>query len=87
MEHGAITIETVMAHAMVLRGTNTAPFIRVPWNDPVLMKPILDLEPAAIIIPMVRTGTEAESAVAACKYPPIGIRGFVRWISSSSSGI
>ena len=76
MEHSSITIETAMAHAMVLRGTNTAPFIRVPWNDPVLLKPVLDLEPAAVIVPMVSTGAEAESAVAACKYPPVGIRGF-----------
>ena len=40
------------------------------------MKPILDLAPAAIVVPMVRTGEEALQAVRACRYPPDGDRGF-----------
>ena len=76
MEHGAITIETALSHVLALRGTDTAPFIRVPWNDPVLLKPVLDVEPAAIIVPMIRTKADVESAVAACMYPPDGVRGF-----------
>ncbi|MBI4025036.1 MAG: 4-hydroxy-3-methylbut-2-en-1-yl diphosphate synthase [Verrucomicrobia bacterium] len=76
MEHTVLNLETVLGHVMAVRGTDTAPFVRVPWNDPVLIKPVLELEPAAIIVPMVRSAEEAAKAVAACKYPPKGVRGF-----------
>jgi 2-keto-3-deoxy-L-rhamnonate aldolase RhmA len=75
-EHCALGLETTLHHVMAHRGTNTAPFIRVPWNDPVLIKPILEFEPAGIVIPMVNTAEEAENAVKACRYPPVGIRGY-----------
>ena len=74
-EHGPHTIESVMGHIMALRGTDCAPLVRVAWNDPVILKPVLDLAPAGVIIPMVCTAEEAKRAVAACKYPPAGIRG------------
>ena len=73
-EHAPHTIESVMGHIMALRGTGCAPLVRVAWNDPVILKPVLDLAPAGVIIPMVCTADEAKRAVAACKYPPAGIR-------------
>jgi 2-keto-3-deoxy-L-rhamnonate aldolase RhmA len=76
LEHSPLTLQAALGHVMAVRGTKTAPFIRVPWNDPVLIKPVLELNPAAIIVPMVRTAEEAARAVSACKYPPAGIRGF-----------
>jgi len=76
MEHTVMSLETVLGHVMAVRGTRTAPIVRVPWNDPVLIKPVLEMEPAGIIVPMVRSATEVAAAVAACKYPPKGIRGF-----------
>ncbi len=48
----------------------------MPWNDPVLIKPVLDLGAAGVIVPMVRTADDVRRAVAACLYPPEGIRGF-----------
>lgn len=74
-EHGALNIETVQEHVRAARGTDMAPIVRVPWNDPVLLKPILDIAPAGVIIPMVNSKAEAEKAVAACRYPLTGIRG------------
>ena len=76
MEHNPLSLSDVEGHIMAVRGTDTAPFVRVPWNDPVRIKRVMELAPAAIIAPMVRTGEEAEAAVRACKYPPRGIRGF-----------
>jgi 2-keto-3-deoxy-L-rhamnonate aldolase RhmA len=75
-EHGPLDVRTVLSHVMAVRGTDCAPFVRVPWNDPVLIKPILEFEPAGIIVPFIRNADEAKRAVAACKYPPKGIRGF-----------
>src|SRR5439155_26617319 len=50
--------------------------VRVQWNDPVLIKPVLDIGAAGVIVPSVSTADEARRAVAACRYPPDGIRGF-----------
>jgi 2-dehydro-3-deoxyglucarate aldolase/4-hydroxy-2-oxoheptanedioate aldolase len=75
MEHAALNIETVMAHVMAIRGTGCAPFVRVPVNEPWVIKTVLDIAPAGVIIPMVNTVEEAAAAVAACRYPPTGIRG------------
>jgi 2-keto-3-deoxy-L-rhamnonate aldolase RhmA len=74
-EHAPHTLESIMGHVMAVRGTNCAPLVRVPWNEPGIIKPILDLAPAGVIIPMVNTVKAAREAVAACKYPPQGIRG------------
>jgi 2-dehydro-3-deoxyglucarate aldolase/4-hydroxy-2-oxoheptanedioate aldolase len=76
MEHNALTLETVQGHIMATKGSETVPLVRVPWNDPVLIKPVLDIGAAGVIIPFVRTADEARRAVAACLYPPAGVRGF-----------
>jgi len=76
MEHNALTLETVQAHIMATKGSETTPLVRVPWNDPVLIKPVLDIGAAGVIVPLIRTAEEARRAVAACLYPPEGIRGF-----------
>ncbi len=56
------------------RGTATG-IVRPAWNDPVLIKRILDIGAQALLIPFVQTAEEARRAVAACRYPPAGIRG------------
>jgi 2-keto-3-deoxy-L-rhamnonate aldolase RhmA len=75
-EHNPFSLETIQSHVMATRGTNTTPLVRVPWNDPVLIKPVLDLGAAGVIVPMIRTAEEARLAIAACKYPPEGVRGY-----------
>jgi 2-dehydro-3-deoxyglucarate aldolase/4-hydroxy-2-oxoheptanedioate aldolase len=76
MEHNALGLETVQGHLMATKGSETTPLVRVPWNDPVLIKPVLDIGAAGVIVPLIRTAVEARRAVAACLYPPDGIRGF-----------
>ena len=74
-EHGPHTLDTIKGHVTACRGTGCAPFVRVCANDPGVLKPVLDLAPAGVIIPMIDSAEEAEAAVAACRYPPRGIRG------------
>lgn len=79
MEHAPVTIESALHHVTAVRGTDCAPLVRVPWNKAEVIKPVLDLAPAGIIIPMVNSAEEAKAAVMACRYPLNGIRGcFVR---------
>jgi 2-keto-3-deoxy-L-rhamnonate aldolase RhmA len=75
-EHGPLTLETIQSHLMAVKGTSAFPLVRVAWNDPVLIKPVLDNGAPAMIVPLIRTAEEAALAVAACRYPPKGIRGF-----------
>lgn len=74
-EHAPHTIEGVMKHLIAVRGTGCAGFVRVRANEPMLIKPYLDLAPDGVIIPMVNTAEQARAAVAACRYPSTGIRG------------
>jgi 2-dehydro-3-deoxyglucarate aldolase/4-hydroxy-2-oxoheptanedioate aldolase len=76
MEHNPMALSAVQAHIMATKGSDTAPLVRVAWNDPVLIKPVLDIGAAGVIVPFIRTAEDARLAVAACRYPPEGIRGF-----------
>ena len=75
-EHSYQTTKDVLAHILTVRGTGVAPMVRVPVNDPAVIKPYVDMAPAAIVVPLIRSAEEAAAAVAACRYPPAGVRGF-----------
>jgi 2-dehydro-3-deoxyglucarate aldolase/4-hydroxy-2-oxoheptanedioate aldolase len=49
--------------------------VRLEWNDPVLIKKMLDAGAQTLMVPFVQTKAEAARAVAACRYPPTGTRG------------
>jgi 2-dehydro-3-deoxyglucarate aldolase/4-hydroxy-2-oxoheptanedioate aldolase len=75
-EHNAFTLEIVQAHLMATRGSDCTPIVRVAWNDPALIKPVLDIGAAGVVVPFVKTADDVRKAVAACRYPPEGMRGF-----------
>lgn len=75
-EHNPLSMGEVQGHIMATKGSPATPIVRVPWNDHVMIKRVLDAGAAGIIVPMVRTATEARRAVEACLYPPDGIRGY-----------
>ena len=75
-EHASIPLDSIKTMMMALKGTDTAALVRVPWNDPVLVKPVLDLGADGIIFPMIQTAEDVRKAVSACRYPPAGVRGF-----------
>src|SRR5689334_1934578 len=51
------------------------PVVRCAWNDAVLIKRILDIGARSLLVPFVQDADEARRAVAATRYPPLGIRG------------
>lgn len=75
MEHAPLEIKEVQTILQAMGRSETAPIVRVPWNDPVYVKRVLDLGAAGVIIPWVNSEAEAKAAVSACMYPPKGIRG------------
>jgi 4-hydroxy-2-oxoheptanedioate aldolase len=74
-EHGPMGLESVLAQLRAVAGYPTTAVVRVPFNDPVLIKQYLDLGAQSLIVPMVNNPDQAREAVAAVHYPPRGIRG------------
>lgn len=75
-EHASIDIETTQSIIQAISGTDTVPIVRVPWNDPALIKRALDAGAYGLVVPMVNTKEEAVRAVQASRYPPMGIRSY-----------
>lgn len=75
-EHLPFNPETLLHILLAFKGSDTVPMIRVPWNDPVMIKQALDMGYEGIITPQTNTVKEAQKAVAACRYPPVGTRGY-----------
>ena len=76
MEHNPMALDVVQGHLIAATGTGVTMLVRVPWNDPVLIKPVLDVGAHGVIVPMIRTMEDTKLAIAACRYPPDGIRGY-----------
>lgn len=74
-EHTSIGYEAVLTMLQATNGAPVSTVVRVPWNDKTMIKRVLDTGPDGIIIPLVNSAEEAESAVRAMKYPPWGERG------------
>ena len=74
-EHGPASIADAVPSLQVLAGSPASSMVRMPWNDPVYAKRILDIGAEGVMVPQVNSASEAAAAVAACRYPPAGIRG------------
>jgi 2-dehydro-3-deoxyglucarate aldolase/4-hydroxy-2-oxoheptanedioate aldolase len=75
MEHGHGDLQTLLAQLQAIEGSDTIPVVRVQWNDPAIIKRVLDLGAYGVMVPWIGGRADAESAVRATKYPPEGIRG------------
>lgn len=73
MEHGALDISMVQ-HLLQAAGPDTPCLVRVPQNGEVWIKKCLDLGPAGVIVPLIRSLEDARQAVNFSKYPPLGGR-------------
>ncbi|MGD1831790.1 MAG: HpcH/HpaI aldolase family protein [Sphaerochaetaceae bacterium] len=75
-EHTPLGKQSIQNHIIAAKAAGTASIVRIPWNDQILAKSVLEMGPDGIIFPMVNTAEEAKEAIASCCYPPEGIRGF-----------
>jgi 4-hydroxy-2-oxoheptanedioate aldolase len=74
-EHAPNDISALLPQLQAMRGGTAEPVFRVPWNEPVIIKRALDGGARSLLIPFVQNAEEAQRAVAATRYPPLGIRG------------
>ena len=74
MQHGLTDFSDLWPMLQAISQTDTVPVVRVPWNEPAIIMRALDAGAYGIIVPLINTAEEAAAAVAACRYPPVGIR-------------
>jgi 2-dehydro-3-deoxyglucarate aldolase len=74
-EHSPNDVASFILQLMALKDSRSAPVVRPPWNDTVVIKRLLDAGFYNFLIPFVETAADARKAVSATRYPPEGVRG------------
>ena len=74
MQHGLTDMANLWPMLQAVSQTDTVPVVRVPWNDPATIMKALDFGAYGILVPLINTAEDAAKAVAACRYPPVGMR-------------
>lgn len=74
MEHYPLGMAEVTDCIRACEVTGTMPFVRVPANDPVWIKRILDAGAMGVLLPMLSGGRDARNAVTWARFPPAGRR-------------
>jgi len=74
-EHVPLTMRDVEDMLIAIQGSPAVPIVRMPWNDQVAIKQVLDLGVEGMVVPMVSSADDARRLVSYARYPPAGIRG------------
>lgn len=75
LEHSAMSMESAYQQIGVALYTGVSPVVRVPTLDGGIVQRLLDAGAEGIMVPHVDTVEQAQAAVAAIRFPPIGTRG------------
>ena len=75
-EHTPMGIETLLSQLIAARAGEIPALVRIPGSDLNVLKRVLDTGAEGIIVPQVRTVEEVQGVVDACRYPPMGNRGW-----------
>jgi 2-keto-3-deoxy-L-rhamnonate aldolase RhmA len=76
LEHNALTVEKMLGHLIAARAGGCASIVRIPTNDVGWIKRVIDSGAEGIILPRAYSAKEVADFVSACRYPPLGTRGF-----------
>jgi 4-hydroxy-2-oxoheptanedioate aldolase len=85
-EHSPNDLESLLTQLQAAAPYPTHPVVRVPWNDMVMIKRVLDIGAQSLLVPYVSTPEEAEAAVSYTRYPPVGVRGVAGTTRASRFG-
>ena len=86
MEHTPLDLMDLVHLLQAVAGTAMVPVVRVPWNDTVNVKRVLDAGASSLLFPFIQDAEEARRAVAATRYPPQGVRGMAGMSRGSRFG-
>lgn len=85
-EHSPAEIADLTPLLQAAAAGTASSVVRPPWNDPVLIKRVLDIGAQTVLLPYVQNQQEAERAVKSCLYPPHGTRGVAGITRASAYG-
>jgi 4-hydroxy-2-oxoheptanedioate aldolase len=74
LQHGLLSYSHLLALIPAISGTDTTPLVRVADSNPAGIGRALDAGAHGVIVPIVETAEQASAIVAACRYPPQGVR-------------
>jgi 4-hydroxy-2-oxoheptanedioate aldolase len=76
LEHGAWDFASLENAIRGAEGAGAAPLVRVADLAPSTFQRVLDLGAHGVVVPQVRSVADAEAAVRAARYAPLGSRGY-----------
>ncbi|MEP4195085.1 MAG: HpcH/HpaI aldolase/citrate lyase family protein [Aliishimia sp.] len=74
-EHSPNDLRSTRDQLVAMEASDTHAVVRVPIGETWMIKQMLDIGAQSLLVPMVESGEQAQHLVAACRYPPHGIRG------------
>jgi 4-hydroxy-2-oxoheptanedioate aldolase len=87
MQHGTIGFSDAAPMIAAISSAGRPAIARILWNEPGLIGQVLDAGAAAVIVPMVNSKEQAEAAVKAAKYPPLGGRSWGGYTAFQTYGL
>ncbi len=75
-QHGVVNYASMVPMLQAIEAAGATPITRVLSNDPFRIMKALDAGAWGVIVPLVNGAGEAARAMAACRYPPHGIRSY-----------
>lgn len=75
MEHSVLELSEVQAIIQVLDGKQCPAIVRLTSNHPDQIKRVMDAGATGVMVPMIKSATDAKAAIDSVYYPPRGLRG------------
>lgn len=75
-QHGLVDYSDMLGMVRGIEARGPVALTRVPANEAWLIGKALDAGLQGVVVPLVSSGHEAMKAVAACRYPPKGVRSY-----------
>ncbi len=72
MEHSRVNPETMVMLIRTCEACGLTPFVRVPENNPALIRSCVESGALGVVVPHIKTVQEAKAALDALRYPPEG---------------
>lgn len=83
-EHGPLGAETTLELSAAAQNRNVAPIVRCRTNAEAEIQRALDIGTAGVQVPQVETRADAERAVEAARFDPIGSRGLSQYVRAGN---
>ena len=74
-EHSPNDMRSTRDQLVALDAAGSHAVVRVPIGETWMIKQMLDIGAQSILVPMVESAAQAQELVAACRFPPHGVRG------------